>query len=144
MKAVIPSTEVDLKVFRAGFTPRKILDERINFPSSGICVGHGDFYADQSQKVSNALISAGIVQYWYSYLLDFEIKPVEEAQKEPKVFAIGDLSFGFIVWLVACGISAIGFAAEWIFFGLSKMFQEVIPGLFAALYVVRFATSRFY
>jgi hypothetical protein len=32
--------------------------------------------------------------------------------KQPKVFDIGDLEFGFVVWLVACLISTIVFILE--------------------------------
>lgn len=118
-KAALPTSETDLKFIRAGFANvPNILEEQINFAPDGVCVHHESFFAQLSHKVSSDLISSGIIQHQFNYFLDFEIKPLVDLPKGPKVFAIEDLKFGFIVWLIACGISLIAFAGEFLYKGL--------------------------
>jgi hypothetical protein len=37
-----------------------------------------------------------------------------EAKSGPQVLTLENLSYGFNVWLIACGISIMGFVYEWI------------------------------
>jgi len=53
----------------------------------------------------------------------------------PKVLTIDDLSFGFVLWLCACGISAAGFVLEIFVFQLRKVLRTFI-GLWGILMIL--------
>jgi len=59
------------------------------------------------------IIPTGIPQYLYEYhrWLQF-LKFHADIKIGPNVLSIDDLSFGFVLWAVACGISAIVFCGE--------------------------------
>lgn len=100
LRAALPTSEVDLKVFRAisKNIPKILKEEIVWHLPTGICVGkklfdgEGSFFAKANEKVSNALVSGGIPQYWFRYLLDFEMKALENDPNEPKVFSIEGLN----------------------------------------------------
>ncbi|KAL7024281.1 hypothetical protein ACKWTF_012972 [Chironomus riparius] len=76
------------------------------------------------------MIPAGIPQYLYEYHRWLKFGRVHVDRKVgPKVLSIDDLSFGFVLWAVACGLSAIVFCVE--LFGLWLRFAiDRIIGLF--------------
>jgi hypothetical protein len=63
-------------------------------------------------------IPAGIPQYFQKQYLEGLSKINKgnltkiESGKRPKVFAVDDLSFGFVIWLIACSISISVFISE--------------------------------
>lgn len=92
MKAVIPATEADLKVLRSAYLVQNILEETITIPSKGICTTQGVILSgDANKKTFNALIGSGIIQYWSSYLLNYEMKALLQPPSEPKVFSMASL-----------------------------------------------------
>lgn len=134
MKAVLPTTETDIKIIRTGFLMPNILKQDLGFAPNTICVlPEHKFFNNLNKKVANDLISGGIIQYWYSYLLDFEAKAVLAPPKEPKVFNISDLNFGFCVWLTACAIAVTAFVVEILYFVVTmklKTFVRRYTGLY--------------
>lgn len=89
LKAVIPATEADLKIIRSAFLVPHILEETISFYPKSICTQQRSYiFAKANKKTFNDLISGGIIQYWYSYLLDYEMKAIFEEPKGPKVFSV--------------------------------------------------------
>lgn len=117
LRAAIPTSEADLKFIKSGYANiPHLLDDKINFPAESICVYHDNFLYHFSEKVSNTLIEAGIIQYWFKYFVDFDLKPLLNAPSEPKVFEVEDLKFGFCVWLVASAISVAAFFGEILYF----------------------------
>lgn len=79
------------------------------------------------------LMSSGIARYHHMKLQNpFNFK---ESKKEPKVLSCDDLSFGFIVWMVAVGISLAGFIFEISFeFILRKL--KIFTKNFIGLYLI--------
>lgn len=64
-------------------------------------------------QIMRNLIPSGIPQYLpklHSRLLFGYFKEIES--KIPKVLVLDDLEFGFIMWLIACGISIAAFLSE--------------------------------
>lgn len=113
-KVAIPTMNHDYKIIRAAIkNPPKVLNDGNSMHVYSICVwNRKPFFGRSNIKISNALIEGGIIQYLFNYLLDFEVKALEEPPKEPKVFEVEDLKFGFMVWLAACGVSVIAFLIE--------------------------------
>jgi hypothetical protein len=83
------------------------------------------------------LIPSGIPQWMKKFINEVVIKGVSEEQKEPKVFTVEDLEFGFVIWGVACGICLVAFVAEILYFYLIKMFESVF-GVFAVVKNLKF------
>ncbi|KAG5666175.1 hypothetical protein PVAND_017684 [Polypedilum vanderplanki] len=60
------------------------------------------------------LVQAGIPQYWYNYhewyrfFRHYKVKNYKELES----IILNDLSFGFTIWLVACGILILVFLIE--------------------------------
>lgn len=143
LKASLPTCQADMKTFKAGFpTLPQTLKEVINYRPSAICLHRDNFFVNLNEKVSNGLISGGIIQYWYSYLLDFEIVPLDTPLKKPKVFAAEDLSFGFFVWLYACAISASVFVAEVFYVFIKNRTKKLVQSCFGLYSMLRFFTSE--
>jgi hypothetical protein len=138
LKVALPTTEVDMKVIRTEFNLPNILKESINFAPFAICTRKDHFFAHMSNKISNGLISGGIIQYWYSYLLDFEAKPLQSEPMGPKVFEVEDLKFGFFVWLSACAISLAAFVVEI----LCKNVEKIIGNFVAISYILLFLSRN--
>jgi len=82
-------------------------------------------------------IPFGIPQHLMSfhYFMLFKYYEVLNV-KDPKVLTIDDLSFGFVLWLIACGISVIGFFMELLSFKLRKVLRNFI-GLWMLLSILR-------
>lgn len=142
-KVAIPTSKYDYKVIKAAFKiPPKVLKEEQTFNMYSVCIfSRKPFFGQSNIKITNALITGGIIKYWFNYLLDFEVKALEEPPKEPKVFAIADLEFGFIVWLVACGISLTVFLIEFSYVYAKRNIKKFIRELSGLYAFIRFIGS---
>lgn len=69
----------------------------------------------------------GIIQHSIEYykwlLLDRWDKALDEG---PKVFTMEKLEFGFVMWLISCGISFMGFLSELLHIKLRRHFRTLI------------------
>jgi hypothetical protein len=64
-------------------------------------------------EIVKQLIPTGIVQKFHNDYYEFVHKQrFDYDQKEPKILQINDLSFGFVLWLGACGLSLSAFLCE--------------------------------
>jgi hypothetical protein len=110
----------------------KFQERVLKFPTSFALYPHADIYKifDETFQL---LISSGIALY-HSETVRTNFKFKDE-EKEPKVLSCDDLSFGFIVWLVACGISIVAFALE-ISFELMLKILKIITKNFVGLYLI--------
>jgi hypothetical protein len=117
LRAAILTFQMDMMFYKAGYrnTP-DTLKEVINLGGYSLCVQKNNFFSALSHKVMNQLISGGIPQHLTDYFMKYDMRPLLQPIKEPKKFDIEDLMFGFIIWLVACGISITVFIIELIIF----------------------------
>jgi hypothetical protein len=79
------------------------------------------------EEVMDKLIPSGIPQYlpdFHAYLLYGNYENSEE--NFPKILTIDDLSFGFILWLIACGISICGFLGEIVVILVIKILKDAM------------------
>ncbi|KAG5676554.1 hypothetical protein PVAND_006379 [Polypedilum vanderplanki] len=94
------------------------LDEIPYTSLAGISVNPNHFMLNNFAKVMNRLLEAGIVQNWHEnftqeYKRILKIESTKTAkEKEPQVLTLEGLSFGFVLWLTACGITIIVFIIE--------------------------------
>jgi hypothetical protein len=113
MKAAILLFQMDMLYLKAiSSDSPDTLKEVISLGGYSLCVPKNNFFSTLSHKVMNQLISGGIPQYLIDYFINFDMRPLLQPIKEPKKFDIEDLMFGFIIWLIACGISITVFIIE--------------------------------
>jgi hypothetical protein len=70
------------------------------------------FLIPLADKVIPWLLQGGIIQYLRKNELERELIEKDEL----KVLSVSDLSFGFVVWLVACAASTIMYLVHWFMF----------------------------
>lgn len=122
----------------------KLIKENIKMAPYGVCVYSQNFAFYLTKKSMNRLVEAGILQNIYKYLSDFELRPKIDPPKEPYVFKFSDLEFGFVTWLIACGISLLMFIIEIIWYysvrGVKYLIRQYV-GLF--LFIKLFRSIKF-
>lgn len=126
LKAAIPTCEADLRVISTAYNMPKVMKEYVHLPPHEICVYHDNFLAHLNWKITHAMASNGILKYWFDYFLNFDMKPLSDPPSGPKVFDIEDLKFGFHVWLIACGVSALAFFSEILYFNVKAWTMKLI------------------
>jgi len=85
------------------------------------------FIYDVLNEVLEKLVPAGIPQHldmFHTEMLFKAYKPFVD--KSPKVLKITDLSFGFVLWLCACGFSASSFLCEMLILKFRKRLRSCI------------------
>ena len=87
--------------------------------------------------VMRNLIPSGIPQYLPIYHSKLLFGGYEESdEKLPKVLSLDDLAFGFILWLIACGISITAFTVELMIHGVIRTSKKIL-GLYVLLVILR-------
>lgn len=81
------------------------------------------------------IVEAGIPQYHFSYLMDFELKSLLDPPSEPSIFSLYDLEFGFVTWLIACAICIGAFMSELLWFFIKNEGRRLLQN-FCILYVI--------
>lgn len=90
-----------------------ILNQRYFVTNVGLATSNNHFIFHLADDVMQNLISAGIAQYLEKFYTDLDYpRYQEENGKEPVVLSIDDLNFGFVIWLVASGVSVMAFICE--------------------------------
>lgn len=126
-----------------GKAPRKIDFDLFN-TVKGIGVSMNNHAYWLVKKTMSKLVPAGIPQHIRNTIYDFHLKHAQPPiTKSPKVFNIEDLSFGFVVWLIAISIALVAFLLEIVWFhgvvGLMNVF-----GLYFLLSLIQRRTRKFY
>lgn len=103
--------------------------------------GHTAFYFPKNHFLFEALeevlqlsIPFGIPQHNHEkFDKPFEIE-ISATNNEPKILTIEDLSFGYVLWLIACAVSISGFLIEILLWLISKLFKKEKEIKFAKIY----------
>lgn len=141
--AALPTSDPDIKAIKSAFASMpKILREGINYDSVSICTDRNHIFTPSFVKITNSLISGGIIQHWFNYLLNFEFKGLIEPPKEPKVFEVEDLKFGFIVWLAACAISLAAFLVEIFYVWTKREIIKFVRRYSGLIFLMKFFLDR--
>ena len=120
-KAAITVTENDYKVIKSlESNVPKLLRQSIPLFPFAPCTFPNNFIFKLMNATMICLIEAGIPQYHLNYLMDFDMMALPETPSEPSILSIYDLEFGFVTWLIACGISIGAFLAELLWHFMKK------------------------
>jgi hypothetical protein len=93
------------------FTPNRLPENLLSSPM-GFAFVPNNFLFPLFDEVIQRFNSAGILQWTIQLYNKRFYKPYQEPLREPQVFSIEDLSFGFFIWLAALGVSSMVFASE--------------------------------
>lgn len=119
------------------------MKQTLSSENLGLSLYKNHFISYTTIKTMKRLIEAGIPQSSYKFLFEYQLDPqISPPDKNPHVYEFNELSFGFTIWLCACGISACVFVVEILFYfirlGFSYLAQQII-GLF---YFIRLLKQR--
>lgn len=143
IKAAITLSEVDYKALKSLYrNVPDLLKQRIETQPLGICTNKRSFIYHFTKDTMSKLIPAGIPQYLYSYLLNFELKPLLKPPDTPWVFDIEDLQFGFVVWLIACSVSIMVFVCEILWRYFKRKFKRTIAFLIGIKCLLDFVRNQ--
>lgn len=147
-KSAMILTDADYKTIQTEFdSPPNLLYERVKLPPYGVCTHQNNFAFHFIDKIMIRLIEAGLPQYMYDTLLNHDMKVLHAEEKGPSVFGLGDLEFGFMVWLGACSVSLGVFACEilWILLLMlgAKIRKFAIDCIFLYVFLKMMKERRF-
>ena len=113
LKAAIIVSKVDHRVIKT-FERKvpKLMKQTILLTPFGCCTYPDNFAFKLIDNTMPRLREAGILQYHFNYLVNFELKPLLDPEWEPIVFSVSNLEFGFVTWLISCGIAVGIFTAQ--------------------------------
>lgn len=130
LKAAITITKIDYKVIKSyELNVPKLMKESVLLEPFGTCTYPNNFAFLLIDETMTRLVEAGIPQYHFDYLLNFELKSLLDPEWEPSVFKLSDLEFGFVTWLMACGVAFGTFAAEFFWCFMKKKGSRLIGNL---------------
>jgi hypothetical protein len=113
-----------------------ILEEYLLRAQMGFGFEKNHFMLHLTDKIVGELIPSGILQHSYDYhwfFTDMKDKPEELG---PQVLRVTDLSFGFVLWLIACSISTAVFVVEWLIPRVKRIIRTAV-GLVLFLQLLR-------
>lgn len=94
--------------------------------SFGITVPRNNFLYQSIEETMQLLIPAGIPQYLWKFHYEYFYQISQQKKrhiKSPHVLTWNELSFGFVVWFVSCGIAVLCFIVEFVkFYVLGRIF----------------------
>jgi len=101
-------------------------------------------------KAMKILIPSGIPQYLPEFHENLFLTRYHDLSvKMPRILKLDDLAFGFILWLIACGISIAGFVVELLSQQIVKGTKILISplrdliGLMILMYLIEKSLSKF-
>ena len=114
----------------------KLLKEYVMIEPHGACTYPDNFAFKLIEKTMFRLVEAGIPQHHYDFLVNFELKMLDDPPWEPIVFNLSDLEFGFVTWLISCSVAIGIFLAQLLYVFLKREARN-LSALFAILQFVR-------
>lgn len=110
-------TEKDHRALRVVYkNVPKLIKQQIRDATIGIGTRRSNFMFELVQNVMMPAVEAGIPQNLLKFILEAYMQPLEDDPSEPKVFSFDDLSFGFVVWIITCGMAFVVFIIELLWF----------------------------
>ena len=130
LKAAITITKIDYKVIKSfEMNVPKLIKESVLLEPFGTCTYPNNFAFKLIDETMTRLVEAGIPQYHFDYLLNFELKSLLDPEWEPSIFKLSDLEFGFVTWLMACSVAFGTFVAEFLWCFMMKRGSKLIGNL---------------
>lgn len=136
-KTAITVTKIDHKVIKSYTADApKLMKESISFEPFGACTYPNNFAFKLIDDTMSRLVEAGIPQFHFNYLMNFDLRSLLVPSWEPSVFNLSDLEFGFVTWLIACGISIGVFTAELVWHFVSFKLRQMLNGMIFLIVLV--------
>jgi hypothetical protein len=140
-RAVFPFLRDILKYvsYRCKHQPKKLDGEFISYPVSFAMEANHVLYAE-FENVVQLIGSSGLLLHYRKYLnwCRYVIhNRIVEVISEPEVFSVNKLSYGFVIWLSACGVSTVAFLMESILYLLPfalKRIYTILLGVIRSFY----------
>jgi hypothetical protein len=91
-----------------------ILEEVMYESALGVFMPLNHYLFSFIENAAQRFVEAGIIQWWYEFskFVEYHGSFVDPEVKEPHVLTLRVLSFGFIIWLIACGFAFVVFLCE--------------------------------
>lgn len=105
-----------------------VLSEQVTSRVTGIGLPSVDLFSDIVDGFLKRLVPMGILNHlidYHTWIL-YRNGIYKAVDEDPKVLTMDDLSFGFILWLIACVISTIGYLLEIARFKMRKKVRTLI------------------
>lgn len=120
-------TRDELLVMKTAFNANLNIMKKQKFVTSFHYIGtiNTNFMTQLTLDVFTRVIETGIFQFFEKSFQD-SFPPYKNEIKEPKVFSIDDLKFGFIIWIFACGLSTLIFIIEILLVWIKKLRNFII------------------
>jgi hypothetical protein len=113
-----------------------LLEQVLLTSQEGFLFGQNHFIFQLTDKIVGELLPSGILQHSRDYHWFFAESKETPEELGPQVLRVTDLSFGFVLWLAACGISTAVFVVEWLIPRV-KQFIRTSIGLIIFLKLLR-------
>ncbi|KAG5668377.1 hypothetical protein PVAND_016317 [Polypedilum vanderplanki] len=101
------------------------LKQEVNTLMAGFAFYPNNYFMYLIDRVILRLTDAGILQHFFGYHEEILNKFVYPEEPGPKILSLYDLSHGFIVWLVTCGVAVIVFFGEILVFLVNKRKNKI-------------------
>lgn len=115
MKLAICHTHLYLRFYKTFSPSSHVLEEDLYSHVTGIWTTPNNHLYELASDVSQNLISGGIMQHFIDlsfYVFCKRISAIQIMEDSSLVIVLDDLSYGFILWIIACLISYVGFMFE--------------------------------
>lgn len=113
------------------------LKELLFSDAYGLSMASNSFLFEQTEDILQNLIAGGIPHHLFNYYISYLNRRQAPILSGPKVLNIDDLSYGFIIWLVACSFAVLMFILEVFVTFLLKLWRK-LKNLFALYFFTKF------
>lgn len=140
----IVTSDMDYLSLRAGDNNLRLhlLQQVISVQSYGIRVYKSNFIYHHIEDNMGWLIQGGFPQRHFNFIKETVLWFPKDYGKDPQVFSIEDLQFGFIIWGISCGISAFAFLSEVLFELIKSGLKKLLRAVTGVILVVQLIRNR--
>jgi hypothetical protein len=102
---------------------------------NGYAFNRNNFMFQLADEVVRDLIPTGIIDQSYAYHKWFQTMQEDPETRESALLTMDDISFGFVIWLIACSVSLTVFISEYaprkakIWFGILFAWYHILKHL---------------
>jgi len=111
--------------------------EKIPLANYASCTRTLNFATQLVREVMLKFMPTGIPQHFFKHLMDFEFRPLLAPPSELRVLSVKDLEFGFVVWLIAVGISILVFVLELLWYFLILKLVKIIKDFIVLIWLLK-------
>lgn len=122
------------------------LKETFFSSTAGISIERNSFLYNAINDALQWLITGGIAQFIFNFYIEDYFPEKPKPPKEPKILAIDDLSYGFIIWLIASLITIFIFLVEifvkYIWVKIIKWLKRGAGNLLGFFFIVNYVKNK--